>query len=177
MWQRISASAFLVLCGILIIGMWNEIVLMPSIIILLSIFLIFFHFILKVVTGEQDNLANQLLVFTVSIYLAILPPSFLYYRWEKWGFGNFISATFIMKISLVLFVLSVVYLHYLVRSTKTMYKKKRENERIKKIKENVKEKPFVKIANLFHKEEKKTDSDPAEAIQLVLGKTAEKNRK
>lgn len=174
MWQKISAGAFFLVAVMFCIAMWNEIVPMPIWILCLSVFAIFFHFGIYFFLGEQNQTAKRLLSITLSLYLAMLIPSFIYYRWEKWGFGNFVSSSFIMKILLLFFVFGVIYLQYVMTKAKTTYKRKRENERIRKTKENFHESPLAKMRNSLRKKNKKIDDDPANAIQLTLGESAEK---
>lgn len=128
--------------------------------IVLGIGTLIVHIIIRYLTQDKKRKIDRLVTVTTTIYGVLVISSFIYYNWTL---DKFISATFLMKLAMVILLVLTLYINYVVMRAEISYKKKRGNQRIK-------EQPKETIIEKWkrRKEQKKLNE-----IYIVLGEAEE----
>lgn len=152
--------------GFLGFFMWEErFVFEPKWYVILMVLTIVAHYATRILMNERNKRIHRLVILTVSIYFVLTISSFIYHYWI---FDNFLTPSFMMKVSLIIFSLTALYFNYVLSNLNTTYKKKRENQRIKKETESVK---VSELKSKFKK--KKNGPEQPKEVRITLGVSAQ----
>lgn len=144
-----------------IVLMWEgNFIPTPVWFIVLGIGTLIVHIIIRYLTQEKKRKIDRLVTVTTTIYGVLVISSFINYNWT---FDKLISATFLMKLAMVILLVLTLYLNYVVMRAEISYKKKRGNQRIKEL-------PNETVIEKWkrRKEQKKLNE-----IYIVLGEAEE----
>lgn len=131
----------------------------PKLILLTGAALTIGYYVTAFATKRNSRKLQRLLVFSLTIYVAMLLSSYLH---SVWTFDKIFSAEMIMKAILFMLLLVGVYGNFIYIRAETSYKKKRGNQRIK-------EPPQESMYEKWKNRKKKSKQE----VMIVLGESTD----